>query len=182
MRPRRWWKIALGILLLFLAPLVYAAWPGSSTFTVSPETTYITEPLDKHGYPDYVTALNQRLSQGVTPENNANALIWQALGPHPEGATMPAEYFQWLGYAPPEQGEYIVPFSKYLKENLKIEDNEKRQQLDDRRMRATKWPWAAKGEPELADWLRRHEKPLALVIEATNRPQYYNPLVPTLTP
>src|SRR5260370_40165490 len=107
MRPRRWWKIALGILLLFLAPLVYAAWPGSSTFTVSPETTYITEPLDKDGYPDYVTTLNQRLSQGVTHENNANLLIWQALGPHPEGTTMPAESFQCLGVPePPQQGEY----------------------------------------------------------------------------
>src|SRR5260370_37938042 len=119
MRPRRWWKIALGILLLFLAPLVYAAWPGSSTFTVSPETTYITEPLDKDGYPDYVTALNQRLSQGVTPENNANVLIWQALGPHPEGTTMPAEYFQRLRVPePPEQGERLGPWEKYLKEKV----------------------------------------------------------------
>src|SRR5260370_30476628 len=130
MRPRRWWKIALGILLLFLAPLVYAAWPGSSTFTVSPETTYITEPLDKDGWPDYVIALNQRLSQGVTPENNANVLIWQALGPHPEGTTMPAEYFQWLGVPePPEQGEYLVPWEKYLKEKF----IERREELNGQR-------------------------------------------------
>src|SRR5712691_6035186 len=105
MARRRLWSVVLGMLLSLAVPLIIAAWPGSSTFTVSKETTYITEPLDKHGYPDYVTALNQRLSQGVTPENNANVLIWQALGPYPEGATMPPEYFQWLGHEPPEQGE-----------------------------------------------------------------------------
>src|SRR6516225_3610527 len=39
-------------------------------FTISKETTYVTEPLDRYGYIDYARALNQRLSQGVTPENN----------------------------------------------------------------------------------------------------------------
>src|SRR5262245_10829322 len=100
MRPRRRrsiLKIVLGVLLVALLALIYAAWPGSSTFTVSPETTYVTSPLDKHGYVDYVTALNERLSKGITPESNANVLIWKALGPHPEGATMPPEYFKWLG-------------------------------------------------------------------------------------
>jgi hypothetical protein len=29
----------------------------------------------------FVTALNKRLGAGVTPENNANVLIWKAIGP-----------------------------------------------------------------------------------------------------
>src|SRR5262245_55897881 len=58
-------------------------------FTISKETTYVTGPLDKDGYIDYVAALNERLRQGVTPENNANVLIWKALGPRPEGKRMP---------------------------------------------------------------------------------------------
>src|SRR5713101_3375645 len=64
------------------------------TFTISKETTYVTGPLDKDGYIDYAAALNERLGKGVTPENNANVPIWKALGPHPEGATMPAEFFK----------------------------------------------------------------------------------------
>jgi hypothetical protein len=44
-RRRRLWFTLLGILLCAVGLLVYAAWPGSSTFTISPETTYITEPL-----------------------------------------------------------------------------------------------------------------------------------------
>src|SRR5262245_13901337 len=58
-------------------------------FTVGKETTHVTEPLRKDGTIDYAAALNQRLSRGVTPENNTNVLFWKALGPHPERATMP---------------------------------------------------------------------------------------------
>src|SRR5258708_4011326 len=81
-----------------------AAKKSKPKFTISKETTYITEPLDKDGYPDYAAALNKRLSKGVTPENNANVLIWKAIGPHPDGVTMPAEFFKLMGMeAPPEK-------------------------------------------------------------------------------
>jgi len=49
-------------------------------FTISKETTFVTGPVDKDGYIDYTAALNERLRQGMTPENNANVLIWKALG------------------------------------------------------------------------------------------------------
>src|SRR5437899_11635792 len=78
-------------------------------FTISKETTYVTGPLDKDGYIDYAAALNERLSKGVTPENNANVLIWKAIGPHPEGATMPAEFFKLMGMEPPPgKGGYFT--------------------------------------------------------------------------
>jgi hypothetical protein len=183
MRRRRFWTTALGILVSMTASLVYAAWPGRSTFTVGEETTYVTGPLDKHGYVDYVAALNERLRKDITPENNANVLIWQALGPRPEGGRpMPPEYFQWLGIeSPPEQGDYLVSWQNYLKEHLKSDAGIDRNAFNDRLARAAQWPWTAKEEPELADWLHQSEKPLALVKEATGRPDYYNPLVPRRT-
>jgi hypothetical protein len=49
--------------------------------TISKETTYITEPLRPDGYPDYLAALDQRRSEGVTPENNAAVPLMRALGP-----------------------------------------------------------------------------------------------------
>jgi hypothetical protein len=180
MRRRRPWLLILGFLALLVALLVYAAWPGRVTITVSPETTVVTGPLDQHGFVDYQTPLNEQLSEGVTPENNANVLIWQALGPHPERSTMPPEYFQWLSIeSPPENGDYLVNWGTYIKENVKGgEDPEKRNELLERTDRAAKWPWTAKEQPEVADWLKRNEKPLALVAAASRRPEYFNPLVP----
>jgi hypothetical protein len=149
-------------------------------FTISKETTYVTEPLDRYGYIDYARALNQRLSQGVTPENNANVLIWKALGPHPEGgAGMPAEFFQWLGIpAPPEKGDYFIDLKDFLKVNRRGQEAD---ELEDRLDRITRWPWTAKEHPELASWLEKNDKPLALVVEATKRSHYFSPIVPAKT-
>src|SRR5262245_64676179 len=64
--------------------------PPRAKFTISKETTYVTEPVDpKTGWVDFETALNRRLSQKVTPANNSAALLWKAFGPTPEGAEMP---------------------------------------------------------------------------------------------
>jgi hypothetical protein len=158
---------------------------GRGKFTISKETTYVTEPLDKDGYIDYARALNQRLRQGVTPENNANVLIWKALGPHPEGATMPTEFFQWMGIKPPpEKGEYFIDLNEYLKDHLKIDLKSKEaetvavKQLN----HDTYFPWNAKEHPHMAGWLAINEKPLALVFEGTKRANYYSPCVPDKAP
>src|SRR5256885_8409701 len=71
-------------------------------FTVSKETTYVTGPLDKDGYVDYAAALNERLGKGVTPETNANVLIWKEIGPRPGGGKgMPAEFYKLMGMEEP---------------------------------------------------------------------------------
>src|SRR5437870_8606382 len=95
-----------------------AAKSDKPKFTIGKETTYVTGPCDKDGYIDYAAALNKRLSQGVTPANNANVLLWQALGPQPEGKKMPVEFFELMGIKPPpERGEYFVGLDRYIKEH-----------------------------------------------------------------
>src|SRR5436309_13674319 len=104
-----------------LSATLAAACPGQDTkgpgteklrkphFTIGKETTYVTEPVDKDGYIDYVTAVNERLRRGVTPDNNAVVLLWKALGPNPGGVAPSPEFFRWLGVpAPPGDGEYHV--------------------------------------------------------------------------
>jgi hypothetical protein len=181
-RRNRWLWISLTtFLLLLIAGFVYAAWPGRSTFTVGPEATYVTGPLDKDGYVDYVTALNERLRGNIKPEDNANVLLWQALGPRPSGKTQTEEYFRWLGAPPPpDDGEYFVWYKDYLVDLKKKGelDSEKHEELIERWNKAAAWPWRTQDEPELAEWLRQMEKPLAFAIAATRRPDYYNPLVP----
>jgi hypothetical protein len=168
--------------------LIYAAWPGRWTFTVSPGTTYVTEPVDANGFVDYPTALNERIANGITPEKNSNVLLWQALGPHPEGGTMPPDYFRWLGApSPPENGEYLLRWDKYIQANLKdppadvlgLFDNPDawRQFWANHLDRLKAWPWRRDAELEVTDWLKRNEKPLILAVEASRRAEYFNPLV-----
>jgi hypothetical protein len=153
---------------------------GRGHFTISKETTYVTGPVDKDGYIDYAAALNERLRQGVTPENNANVLIWKALGPKPEGGSMPTDFFKLLGiHPPPEKGDYFVDLDRYIKDHLKMdpkgkeaEDTEK--QLDPAVERA----WTEKEHLHLAAWIELNKKPLAVIMEATKRSHYFSPLAP----
>ncbi len=188
-RLRRINRLWPAIPIVLVAFIVYAALPGRSKYTVSPETTYETQEVLAGGLIDYPTALHKRLSQGVTPENNANVLIWQALGPHPEHGTMPPEYFQWLGIKqPPEEGEYFIDSGAYFRAHLRNppndelgfinnEDRALQEEWSGRLDRAGKWPQKAKDQKDIASWLQLNEKPLALVIEASKRTEYYNPLV-----
>jgi len=166
-----------GIPLLLLIFLTAADRPVPK-FPVSKETTYVTGPLDKEGYIDYEAALNDRLGKGITPENNANVLLWKALGPRPEGgAGMPAEFFKLLGIEePPQRGEYFIDLEAYVKDHLKLDQDQFNtiyEQLDRSRQRV----WTAKDYPHVAGWLKANEKPLALVVEAATRPRYFHPHV-----
>jgi hypothetical protein len=153
-------------------------------FTISKEVTYVTGPLRKDGFIDYVAALNERLSKGVTPENNAVVLIWKALGPRPEGVAMPPEFFKWLGYQPPERGDYFTTdlyehLKEHFRKHFKEQDPTRQEKLVDSLCdRVAKRPWTAKQYPLVADWLKANTKPLALVVEGTKRPRYFSPLVP----
>jgi hypothetical protein len=145
---------------------------------VGKETTYFTGPLDKQGYIDYEAALNHRLGKGITPAKNANVLLWKALGPTPEGGKgMPAEFFKRLGMEkPPRGGAYFIDLAAFLLEQRKVEPGQL-ETFFDQEYRATQQPWTAKDYPHLAAWLQANERPLALVVEAMRRPEYFNPLV-----
>jgi hypothetical protein len=151
-------------------------------FTISKETTYVTGPRDEDGYIDYAAALNKRLSQGVTPDNNANVLLWKAFGPHPDGAKVPSEYFRLMGIqAPPERGDYYIDLARYIKEHLKIEPGKQADEIQDQLDWAGQRPWTPKQFPHIAAWLKANEKPLAVVFEATKRTHLFSPIVLTRT-
>jgi hypothetical protein len=153
--------------------------PGPN-FTISKETTYVTEPLDKDGRIDYEKALNTRLRKGATKDNNANVLIWRALGPTPEGGQgMPEEFFKLQGVeAPPEKGDYFISLGKFIDTNLKG-DQLKRDDLIERQHRIVlNNSWKGDEHPEFAVWLEFNKRPLAVVAEATKRTHYFSPMVP----
>ena len=147
-------------LLLFLS-LVAGETPVPK-LPVGKATTYVTGPIDKDGCIDYETALNERLGKGITPDKNANVLLWKALGPRPEGSNrMPAKFFKQLGIEePPEQGDYFVGLDRYMKNYLKLATSEF-DAIYEQEGRAKRRPWAAKDYPHIAAWLILNEKPLA---------------------
>jgi hypothetical protein len=150
--------------------------------TISKETTYITEPLRSDGWPDYVAALNQRASKGVTPENNAVVLLWKAMGPREIDAKCRERYFRSLGMAPlPEQGDYFLDLDTFIaRREAARKPAETIPAVDavwDQLWLAMKRPWSKREFPLLAEWLAANEKPFALLLEASNRPRFYDPVV-----
>ncbi len=145
---------------------------------VGKETTIVTEPIDKNGFIDFEAALNDRLGKGITPEKNANVLLWKAHGPKPEGGNgMPPEFFKRLGIPePPAEGNYFIGLHKYMKETLQLDVNDF-QAIYAHQNVAISRPWNAKDYPEINLWLKANEKPLAIVHDAVKRPAYFNPLV-----
>jgi hypothetical protein len=140
------------------------------------ETSYVTGPLDKHGYIDYEAALNAELSRGITPEQNANVLLVRLLGPAPEGAEMPPEFFKWLGIpVPPRDGEYFLGFDSFNRESVRLTPAQL-EALGEFQARAAQRVWTAEECVPLAEWLKANEKALVLVHEAVKRPEYFNPL------
>ena len=153
-------------------------------YTISKETTSITEPLRKDGAVDYVAALNKRYSRGVTPENNAAVLFWKAMGLGEINEKYREKYFQMLGIlALPEKGDYFIDVDQYAAQKDIAKPGgtapEKRGRYEswDQLNRTMKRPWSNRDFPIFAEWLAANEKPLALLGEASKRPRCYDPLV-----
>jgi hypothetical protein len=149
--------------------------------TISKETTYVTGPLRKDGYVDYIAALNQRHAQGVTPENNAAILFWKAMGPGEIDTRTREPFFKMLGIPPlPEQGDYLVTFHDYVKGRhaAKAANADKTpEELAKQFEEAGKRSWSKKELPLVADWLAANERPLALLTDACKRPRRYDPVI-----
>ena len=182
------WLILLLVLasvILLAGYLAYALHIGRRVaVTISKETTYITEPLRADGYPDYMAALNQRASKGVTPENNAAVLFWKAMGPTEIGAKERDKYFKMLGMPSlREEGDYFVTLDKYLDRQKDTENSkgpmtqEEHNRIWDQLRLGMKRPWSKQEFPVLAGWVEANEKPLTLLAEASRRPRRYDPLL-----
>lgn len=152
--------------------------------TISRETTRLTAPLDERGYVDYVEALNQQMSKGITPETNAAVPIWRALGPGPMPEGNRAELFRRIGIAPlPVEGEYFVDLHEFVRRqstgsgpapnSLRIK--EKEYKLEDLLSYTAQTPWQAADYPLIDEWLKVNAAPLELVSEGTRRPRAYIP-------
>lgn len=148
----------------------------SPKITISKETTWATEPLRPDGFVDYLEAVNRRFSKDVTAENNACVLLYQAMGPSPDGgARQPDRFFQRMGIEPlPDEGKYFQSFRQWASS----QDNAPPiNQINEMEYQADERPWKAAEFPLIAAWLKDNEMPLMVVAAATERPRYFSPLV-----
>ena len=172
--------LALGVLAAAgwgLAEPTDAGKKAGPGFTVGQETTRVTGPRTPSGLIDYAAALNERLGRGVKPEDNAAVFLWRAFGPHTEGATMPPEFYKWLGIpSPPEKGDYYVNLIPFLQKHPQLAPKKSDEEILDEWVALTGRPWIAKEFPHVTAWLKANEKALALVVQGTHRPHYFSPL------
>ncbi len=138
----------------------------------APDTTLITSPLLPDGTPDYLTALNNELAQGVTPENNAAIPILRAAGPAHLSADRRTAVLKALALHLPTTGVYYIDLYAYAKEHDAKPDAIA--MADDATQKS---PWVAKDFPLVADWLKANEVPIAQITAASRLPRLYCPLV-----
>lgn len=148
------------------------------TFTIGESTTRVTGLLTATGHVDYVAALNERLSAGVTSEDNANVAIWRILGPNPpsDGTEIPPGYFEKMGITPPPaEGHYYTGLQAYADRAVGPGGGKVALEILPRRVQR---PWVASQSRGFVDWLDANAEPLDALRAAVEKPQYYNPLLP----
>ena len=108
-KKTRFFVFGLALVGLVLVMLGFLIFGPSKPIVVSNETTRLTEPLDESGNVDYFDAIRRQQKQGVTPENNAAVLIWQALGRMDLDDDQVAPLCRELGIVSlPAEGDYLV--------------------------------------------------------------------------
>jgi hypothetical protein len=198
-KPSIFWWLGGAFLVLLLIFLFQLLGP-SPPITLSRNTTYITEPLHANGMPDYERNILERLRNGVTPQNNAAALIWPTLWP---GEAQPTEYAiiaAELGLnSIPAQRDALIPIYKYLDGIVRSQQTvdeaetaiasdgsrpaanspqfvseDAAEKLNDRILGV---PWTTAEFPLFAKWIERNQKQLDRLVEASHRPRCYFPSV-----
>lgn len=200
MRPVFSWRA--GLLLALGAAAAWPWWAGggvvpgtasggesaprpSPRVTISKETTFLTEPLTKDGYVDYLAALNGINSKGVTPENNAAVLLYRAFGPKDIPRQRREHVAMLLGIKPlPDDGEYLKDSSSFVRRKQPKEppkpspdgEQDPLRAAEAQFERARERPWSKDEFPLVAAWLAENEKPLEMIAAAAKRPRYFFPL------
>ncbi len=167
---RRPWVAAP--LLAMLGWLIYDWFLFDGRIRISKETTYVTEPLTADGEVDFVGAINQRLRDGVKPEENAAVELLRILGP----SILPPEdvkrYCELLGIAP------IPPDGHFLQ--IAIDWRSVPENRDERNWTSQhiySHAWSADEAPTAAQWITDNQLLLQRVRDASRKPKCYWPVI-----
>lgn len=204
--PRRKRSITRYLLLAFLLACGLFFWQllgPAPTIRVSPQTTHITAPLGPDGLPDYVAYQRDKLREGVTHENNAAVLMWQAFGPGEGSDAIAPENWQHitneLNLPPPNHAYLVEPDRKRLADAVEqwliANDPEWKNAFEntpaivdgdplpedlgyDIVFAAMDTPWRREQLPPLAAWVDVNSAAMDLLVEGSRRPRFYSPFAP----
>jgi hypothetical protein len=183
------WVLA-GFWVLVVAGLAWVYWPvAAPPLRIAKDTTYLTGPLNPDGTVNYVAALNEMLSAGVTVENNAAPLLLQAVGPEMiwKRELCPAVLVQLGVSALPQDGAYFITLREYVKRQEMAGPQDGRDRWGsarssvDRLLRDCLSGFRTGISPDeqalLKGWLAANQVPLELLVQASHRPRFYLPMV-----
>ena len=146
-------------------------------FTVSKETTLITEPLRSNGTVDYIEAFHRQESKGVTADNNAMVALLHLTGVSEVEPGYYPRLFRMMGMHPLKaNGAFFMSEARYL---IIVEDNdpELADQLKEQFLFAFNAPWTPKDLPDVAKWLASNSTYLDGIADACDRPRFYAPVL-----
>ena len=145
-----------------------------SSIRISKETTSLTTPLDDEGYVDYVQAINDQYSNGVTAENNFEVVVRNVLPPDEIQAEMREEYFAVLGMSVPKEDSFR--YQDYITFALKgSQDAELQELVFEEHEQAMSAPWTEATQPRAAKWVTEFSSELDKLVEGSKRSHYYQP-------
>lgn len=152
---------------------------SKAPFTISKETTHVTEPRGEDGLIDYIEALSQRQREGVTTDNNSVVLFRRASGHNELSEEFAEEYFTQLGMEVlPKAGDYLIPDYKFDRSLDASQLPKVSGDGGERKREAQSRPWTRDEFPLVAQWIDVNEKPLAIAVEGSKRPKYFSPMLP----
>src|SRR5262245_1603435 len=180
-----WW---LGVAFLLLSLLFrFQLFGPSPPIEVSRETTFVTAPLLANGMPDYESDILEHARDGVTPQNNAATLLMAALWPGDlatsdynvvtrelglpkvpsNGLQRLDKYIQRVVAGKQTVDDAATPVTSSTAEGFTAASEEDpAEKLYDRILNS---PWTTNEFPRIAEWVERNQKPLDLLVEASQR-------------
>jgi hypothetical protein len=156
---------------------------SASRIIVSNETTHVLGPLREDGSVDFLAAINERSSKGVTPGNNAAIAYWRLIGPTSVPEPNRESFFRNMGIpALPSNGKYFLGMDEFYRRRLgvgKIQEEHQAQvtrDLSDPSDSAASRPWAATEFPVLGEWMERNTAELDHFVADSRKTRFYSPL------
>jgi len=177
-----WWLAAAFV--LFVVWFCWQLFGPNPPIVVSKQTTYITAPLRPDGLPDYQKYVRDKLREGVTPENNAAVLMWQATGPGDLKPNEQAAVAKELGISLPLRDRTLAPLfgetnrklvAKLLTDRHSIPVSDSDDIVFDAIDVAMSAPWSSDQFPPIAAWIEENQHQLDLLVGASTRDRYYFP-------